>query len=97
MNNQAAFTGTGTIRKWSQSPRSAFLEEAVDLGAEPFIGYRAGDHEGVGEAMTVRADDEESWRAVEAERGGGQFAIGHDRRDVPLGIHAGRERFFVQL
>src|SRR5205823_14921878 len=48
-------------------------------------------------AMTVRADDEESWRAVEAERGGGQFAIGHDRRDVLLRIHAGRERFFVQL
>ncbi len=88
--------GTGTIRKWSQSP-SALLEEAVDFLLKGGVRHGTGDREGVDEAMTVRADDEESWRAVEAERGGGQFAIGHDRRDVLLRIHAGRERFFVQL
>ena len=78
-------------------PASALLEEAVDLLPEGLEGHGAGDREGVGEAMTVCADDEEPRRAKKAERGGGQLAVGHDRWDVLLRIHASREGFFVQL
>src|SRR2546422_10934224 len=77
-------------------PFSALLEEALDLRAEDVVAHGAGDREGVGEAMAVRADDQEPRRATKAERGS-QLAIGHDRRDVLLRIHAGRERVFVQL
>ena len=96
MNNQAALAGTGTVRKWSQSPL-ALLEEPVDLLLKGGVRHGTGYREGVGEAMTVRADDEEPRRAKKAQRGGGQLAIGHDRWDVLLRIHASRERFFVQL